>query len=124
MAKYLTLDEFHLTVMLPRDQPKSVYAGVTAILECLAMGKAVICSRVPGQTDVVVEDENGRYVPPGDPSPLSKEIRSLLSRAEEAVRMGASGRKLVERQMNLDLYVQRLAGFLHEAIAEEGRRDP
>jgi hypothetical protein len=35
------------------------------------MGKAVICSRVPGQTDVVVEGENGRYVPVGDPSALA-----------------------------------------------------
>jgi hypothetical protein len=34
----------------------------------------------------------------------------LPSCPEEAVRMGANGRKLVERQMNLDLYVQ-LADF-------------
>ena len=95
-------------------------AGVTAILECLAMGKAVICSRVPGQTDVVVEGENGRYVPPGDPSTLGTEIRRLLSRPEEAARMGANGRKLVECQMNLDLYVQKLADFLHEAIKTGG----
>jgi glycosyltransferase involved in cell wall biosynthesis len=91
-------------------------AGVTAILECLAMGKAVICSRVPGQTDVVVEGENGRYVPPADPSTLSAEIRRLLSDREQLARMGANGRKLVECQMNLDLYVQRLAGFLNEAV--------
>jgi glycosyltransferase involved in cell wall biosynthesis len=97
-------------------------AGVTAILECLAMGKAVICSRVPGQTDVVVEGENGRYVPPGDPSALSANIRQLLSGREEADRLGANGRKLVERQMNLDLYVERLAGFLHAAIESEGGR--
>jgi hypothetical protein len=89
------------------------------------MGKGVICSRVPGQSDVVVEDENGRYVPPGDPSALSTEIRRLLSRPEEAVRLGANGRKLVECQMNVDLYVQTLAGFLQEAIESEGgRRTP
>jgi glycosyltransferase involved in cell wall biosynthesis len=84
------------------------------------MGKAVICSRVAGQTDVVVEDENGRYVPPGDPSTLSTEIQRLLSRPEEAVGLGANGRKLIESEMNLDLYVQRLAGFLRETIEGEG----
>jgi glycosyltransferase involved in cell wall biosynthesis len=102
-------------MVMPLEDVK-FQAGVTAILECLAMGKAVICSRVPGQTDVVVEGENGRYVSPGDPSNLSMEIRRLLANPEEAVRMGANGRKLVECQMNLDLYVERLAGFLHEAI--------
>jgi glycosyltransferase involved in cell wall biosynthesis len=102
-------------MVMPLENVK-FQAGVTAILECLAMGKAVICSRVPGQTDVVVEGENGRYVPPGDPSILSAEIRRLMSNPEEAARMGANGRKLVERQMNLDLYAQRLADFLNEAI--------
>jgi glycosyltransferase involved in cell wall biosynthesis len=106
-------------MIMPLENVK-FQAGVTAILECLAMGKTVICSRVPGQTDVVVEGENGRYVPPGDPSTLSAEILRLLSRPEEAVRLGANGRKLVECQMNLDLYVQRMAGFLHEAIESEG----
>jgi len=64
-------------------------------------------------------------VPPGDPSILGVEIRRLLSRPEEAVRLGANARKLVERQMTLDLYAQRLAGFLHEAVVEiEGSLKP
>jgi glycosyltransferase involved in cell wall biosynthesis len=104
-------------MVMPLENVK-FQAGVTAILECLAMGKPVICSRVPGQTDVVVEGENGRYVPPEDPSTLSSEIRQLLSRPQEAVRLGANGRNLVESKMNLDLYVQRLTGFLQEAIGE------
>jgi glycosyltransferase involved in cell wall biosynthesis len=106
-------------MVMPLENVK-FQAGVTAILECLAVGKAVICSRALGQTDVVVEGENGLYVPPGDPSTLGTAIRRLLSCPEEAVRLGANGRKLIERQMNLDLYVQRLAGFLHEAIRNEG----
>ena len=32
------------------------------------MGKAVVCTRTSGQTDVVVDGDNGLYVPPGDPS--------------------------------------------------------
>jgi len=93
-------------------------AGVTAILECMAMSKAVICTRTLGQTDVVVESENGRYVPPGDPSTLRAEICRLLSNPEEAASLGVNGRKLVDCQMSLDLYVQRLAGFLREAVGE------
>lgn len=106
-------------MVMPLENVK-FQAGVTAILECMAMNRAVICTRTPGQTDVVVEDENGRYVPPDDPSTLSSEIRRLLSRPEEATRLGANGRKLVECHMNLDLYVQRLADFVHEAVAEGG----
>jgi glycosyltransferase involved in cell wall biosynthesis len=104
-------------MVMPLENVK-FQAGVTAILECMAMSRAVICTRTPGQTDVVVEDENGRYVPPGDPSTLSSEIQRLLSRPDEATRLGSNGRNLVERHMNLDLYVQRLADFVDEAVAE------
>jgi glycosyltransferase involved in cell wall biosynthesis len=106
-------------MVMPLENVK-FQAGVTAMLECLAMGKAVICSRVPGQTDVVVEGENGRYVPPQEPSALNTEIRRLLSNPEEAITMGANGRKLIECQMNLDLYVQRMTTFVGEAIEGEG----
>jgi glycosyltransferase involved in cell wall biosynthesis len=102
-------------MIMPLENVK-FQAGVTAILEGMAMGKAVICSRVPGQTDVVVEGDNGRYVPPGDPAALRTEIRRLLSDPEEAARLGANGRKLIEREMNLDLYAQRLAGYLSDAV--------
>jgi glycosyltransferase involved in cell wall biosynthesis len=108
-------------MVMPLENVK-FQAGVTAILECLAMGKAVICSRVPGQTDVVVEGDNGRYVPPGDPVTLRTEIRRLLADPEEAARLGANGRKLVESEMNLDLYAQSLAGVLDEAVNPEGRQ--
>jgi hypothetical protein len=47
-------------MVMPLENVK-FQVGVIAILECLAMGKAVIYSRVPGQTDVVVEGENGRW---------------------------------------------------------------
>ena len=106
-------------MIMPLENVK-FQAGVTAILECLAMEKAVICSRVPGQTDVVIEGENGRYVPPGEPAILSTEIRRLLALPDEAVRLGTNGRKLVEGQMSLDLYVQRLTDVLHEAMNDEG----
>jgi len=97
-------------------------AGITAILECMAMGKALICSRVPGQTDVVVEGENGRYVPSGESVTLRTEISRLLAHPEEAARLGANGRKLVESEMNLDRYAQRLAGYLDNVVNNEGRQ--
>jgi glycosyltransferase involved in cell wall biosynthesis len=108
-------------MVMPLENVK-FQAGVTAILECLAMGKAVICSRVPGQTDVVVEGDNGHYVPPGDPVTLRTEIRRLLADPQEAARLGANGRMLVESEMNLDLYAQSLAGALDEAVKSEGRQ--
>src|SRR5262249_26976402 len=104
-------------MVMPLENVK-FQAGVTAILECMAMGKTVVCSRVPGQTDVVVEDETGRYVLPGDPAALRAEIQRLLDHPQEADNLGMRGRQLIERQMNLDLYGERLSDELRKTIEE------
>jgi glycosyltransferase involved in cell wall biosynthesis len=83
-------------------------AGVTAILEAMAMGRAVVCSRTRGQTDVVRDGENGVYVPPGDARVLRAAIAALLADPERADRLGQAGRQLVEREMSLAAYVGRL----------------
>jgi glycosyltransferase involved in cell wall biosynthesis len=88
-------------------------AGVTAILEAMAMERAVICSETPGQTDVVVDGETGIYVPPGDPQALRAAIERLLDNPHEAERMGQAGRRRVEQMMSLDCYVERLSGFVN-----------
>lgn len=103
-------------LVMPLEDVK-FQAGVTAILEAMAMAKAVVCSRVAGQTDVIVEGENGRYVPACDVAALRAQIAQLLADPEEAERLGANGRDLIEREMSLDRYVERLAGVVDEAIS-------
>lgn len=93
-------------------------AGVTAILEAMAMAKPVICTRAPGQTDVIVENKNGRYVAGGDPASLRQAIVRLLEQPEDISRLGSGGRELVERDMNLDRYVDGLAKVTREVIDE------
>ena len=92
-------------------------AGVTVILEAMAMEKAIICSGTPGQTDVVIDGETGIYVPPEDPVALCDAIAYLLANPEVATRMGKAGRRRVEREMSLDCYTERLNGFVQRALA-------
>ncbi len=91
-------------------------AGVTAILEAMAMGRAVICTRTPGQTDVVIEGETGLYVPPGDPQALRAAIEYLLNNPDIAERMGQAGRRRIEEYMSLDHYVARLSRYVHASL--------
>jgi glycosyltransferase involved in cell wall biosynthesis len=87
-------------------------AGVTAILEAMAMEKAVVCSRTPGQTDVIVEGETGLYVEPEAPAALREAIMFLLEKPELAREMGAAGRRRVIEEMDLDHYVRRLKAYV------------
>ncbi len=94
-------------------------AGITAILEAMAMERAVICSHIIGQTDAVVEEVTGLYVPPGDPLALRAAIERLLKQPEVAARMGKAGRQRIEEQMSLDHYAAGLTRVLHEVNSQE-----
>lgn len=95
--------------------PVDFQAGITSILEAMAMGKAVICSRAPGQTDAVVDGETGLYVPPEDPRSLRAAIQYLLDHPEVAEQMGRAGRRRVEQGMTIEHYVARLSTVVGEA---------
>lgn len=91
-------------------------AGVTALLEAMSMEKAIVCTSTPGQTDVVVHDENGFYVPPEDPVTLRHAIRYLLNNPDEAQRMGRFGRKKIIEEMSLTQYVKRFDRYVRDAV--------
>ncbi len=97
-------------------QPVDFQAGITAILEAMAMGKAVVCSRVPGQSDAVLHGENGLYVDHTDPMALRRTITLLLSQPELAAQMGTSGRQRIESHMNLDRYAQGFAKLVKDSV--------
>ena len=93
-------------------RPSLFQAGVTTILEAMAMAKAVICTRTAGQTDVIVEGQTGLYVPPGDADALRAAIVRLLADREEAERLGASGREWVRANADVATYADRLTGWM------------
>jgi glycosyltransferase involved in cell wall biosynthesis len=78
----------------------------------MAMGRAVICTRTQGQTDVIVDGETGIYVPPHDPAALRSAIEHLLAHPDEAARMGRAGRQRVEELMTLEVYVRGLSRWV------------
>lgn len=94
-------------------------AGVTAILEAMAMEKPVICSRTAGQIDVIHDGHNGLYVPPGDAGALRAVINQLLQQPGEVRRLGLSARRCIEEEMSLARYVERLSGYVRQAHLEE-----
>lgn len=96
-------------------------AGVTTILEAMAMGRSVVCSRTRGQTDVLTDGVTGVYVPPGDAAALRAAIVRLLADPGEAERIGAAARADVVRTADVRVYAERLAGGVAAAAARHRR---
>jgi len=101
--------------------PNDFQAGVTTILEAMAMGRPVVVSATGGQRDVVVDGETGVLVPPGDPAALHDALRRLLDDPAERRRLGANARDAVLAQFDLPVYAEALHRHLAD-IARPARR--
>lgn len=97
--------------------PNDFQAGVTTLLEAMAMEKAVIVSATEGQRDVVEDGETGILVPPGDETALRDALMRLWADPAERRRLGRNARLAVENRYRLDTYVEALAASLYEAAA-------
>jgi glycosyltransferase involved in cell wall biosynthesis len=118
-------------------------AGITTILEAMAMGKAVIVSHSQGQEDVVRDRRgvtrgqeprvvptgfgqlfgrpdgygpNGLYVEPGDVDALRRSIAYLLENPAVAAELGRNGRQLVSEVMSLDAYSARIGDLASRCL--------
>ena len=99
--------------------PVNFQAGVTTIMEAMAMAKAVIVTRTPGQTDYVVEGRTGLYVPPGDAPALRAAIQRLLDHPAEAEALGRAGRELFAQEFDLDRYIAKISDVLSVLCAKD-----
>jgi len=73
-----------------------------AILEAMALGKAVIASNVGGLPEVIRHRETGLLVPAGDPRALAAACLELSQHREWAGRLGAQARVVVEHEFSHD----------------------
>ncbi len=119
-------------------------AGVTTILEAMAVGKPVVVSQSLGQTDVVEDrrsgsrgmprirrtsllrqvaqefgvdpEPNGFYVPPSDPTALRRAIAYLLEHPDERIRLGTAGRHAAEEFLTVELFAARVRAVVLRAL--------
>ncbi len=87
------------------------------LLEAMARGLPVVATRVGGTPEVVVEGQTGLLVPPGDPAALAEALLLLRRDPEAGRRMGAAGRRRVERLFD----VRRMVAEYEELYRQSGR---
>lgn len=81
--------------------PSEVEGLPLAVLEAMALERPVVATAVGGVPTIVINEETGLLVEPGDPSALAKGIEQLLDNRAAAERMARNARSLVESQFGL-----------------------
>jgi glycosyltransferase involved in cell wall biosynthesis len=94
--------------------PTDFQAGVTSILEAMAMATPVVVTATRGQRDIVEDGVTGLMVPPGDAGALREAIAGLLANPRERRRLGDNAREAVRHRFGLDAYTDELFRHLVE----------
>jgi glycosyltransferase involved in cell wall biosynthesis len=93
-------------------KPATYAAGVTCLVEAMAMGKAIIAAETAGLRDYIKRDISAFLYRAGD----SQALRGVLERAwpdEARLRaMGAHNRRWIEADINVEQYAERVARLL------------
>jgi phosphatidylinositol alpha-1,6-mannosyltransferase len=94
----------HIFVMSAREEQEtaSIEGFGIVYLEAAASGLPVVAGRSGGAVEAVQEGKTGFLVPPDDPEALTQVLRRLLSDPALRRRMGQTGRRWVEEEMNWD----------------------
>lgn len=87
-----------------------------ALLEAMAWGVPVITCPVGGIPDVVVSDENGLLVPPGDVQQLSEAMQSLIDNPSLRQSLGLAAQGRVA-EFDVRRYVMKLEKIYFDCIA-------
>lgn len=82
--------------------------GYSAIIEAMAMGKAVVATRTENYSDFISEGETGLYVPPGDVGAMRAAVLRLLDDPPLARRMGQAARQRAAALFTEEAYVRRI----------------
>ena len=88
--------------------PNHMESQPIKLFEYMSAGIPVIASDIPLWESIVREADCGYCVDPRDPDAIAAKIDALLSDQAEARRLGANGRRAVERQYNWPVEEQKL----------------
>lgn len=80
-------------------------------VEAMSCGTPVIASGIEGIRDIIESGKSGILVPPNDPIELAEAIQFLLDNEDIRIKLGAEGRKKVEREFSWDVIAKRLCGI-------------
>jgi len=73
------------------------FAYPIKVFEYMALGKAIICTRMGGTERVLTDEETALLVPPEDPGALARSLERLVSAPNLRQRLGATARENVDQ---------------------------
>lgn len=87
-----------------------------ALLEAMALGKAVIATAVGGIPEVINDNQNGFLVPPGDICSLQSKLRNLIADETLRKRLGKEARSVVYNRFNAAIVARQYESLYSDCL--------
>ena len=114
LAAYAQHDVFVLASTVAANGDRD---GIPVVMmEAGATGLAIVSTRISGIPELVLDNETGSLVPPGDAPALAEAIALLAAKPDLRRELGENARALVESKFNLKRNVQQLTNLWREAL--------
>jgi glycosyltransferase involved in cell wall biosynthesis len=88
------------------------------LIEAMAAGKPVVATRVGGVSEIVVDGETGRLVPPQSPDLIADAALSLIQQPDRMRWMGAVAQQRVAQHFSMHAYVTALEDTFRTVVLE------
>ena len=92
-----------------------------AAVEAMAVGRPVVATRGGGLEEIVVDQESGFLVSPGNVTQLSAKLLTLLQDSELAQRMGERGSEVIKQRMNNHKILAQVLAVYDSLLQSKGR---
>jgi glycosyltransferase involved in cell wall biosynthesis len=96
--------------------PSRYEGSPLALLEAMALGKAVVASDIPGVTSITGSDGPAVLVPIADTDALARALRDLVDDPLRQVSLGRAARELVADRFKLETMTERALDFLEHSV--------
>ncbi len=105
---------FALPCVVAADGDRDILPNV--LKEAMAVGVPVVTTRLAGIEELIVHDETGLLVAPGDAQALALALRRLLADAALRRHLAGKARKVIEEHFDLRVNLRQLKQLLLEAV--------
>jgi glycosyltransferase involved in cell wall biosynthesis len=86
------------------------------IIEAMTYKKPVVASMIGGVTDLVINEQTGLAVPPGDSEALAKAIARLITDSELANRLAQAGYEHIQHNYSWQAIIDRLINLYQQIL--------
>ncbi len=104
-----------------RGQGEHIDGIPVVLMEAMAMGMAVVSTRISGIPELIEDGVSGLLVPEKDETALADAIQRLIEDAELRESLGRNARKQVEEHFDLKTNAKELVRLFEQAIGCDGK---